>query len=634
MNIIRAQILDGNLQLPTITGLNDITTVEQRIQIDAMFRALWNAYLLKGPGTPINTPFWVKRINNVKLVNLVLKLLSQNNWIISRSLPNNNWAEAYLNQEKFLQYVTMEELTLVRKYKKFRKYMPSYKESTKSTQTKLGSEYLDTGLVRDGFMATGNSEYSYDTVMMEQYKDIVSPLITKGIDKMISRYPQITADLANYKTVGEDIVEALIYEQGIYTGGNRTNDPRGRNNRGDLDKIGNPVGFKIMRALLQIPEHKRNTITTDGLDAVFLFIAELHGAKNVTRQEKLEIGQRHYFQRDFIYPEKEDDVYEDIWLERLYNELNLALPTTPLTNIGKRRLLDGKITFTNYMEVRYRFMAPIKWSVFIEIDMSASVLGYIGLLLNHRPFMERCNMIGTTLTDAWAHPVITNRVQFKTIMRQCYGSQMTPAKMWDDMDIPYTSEEVAAFDAELNHGELAVAKAFKDFIIQECNPQAEMTIHVGNDKPFIKCNRHFNVGETTNIFDIYDSHTNTIRRIHHTDTKRIPDLKSFRRYFVTALVHGLDGQCMDNVCTPLTADNQSVIDIHDALLLCPTQATTARTSYAKQLDWVHTNRNQILENYFNSIGISATAMQRWTKEVKPLVIPFEGDFYCNPMVLK
>ena len=372
MNPIRAQILDGNLQLPTITGLNDITTVEQRIQIEAMFRALWNAYLLKGPGTPINTPYWVKRIGNVKLANLVLKILSQNNWIVSRSLPNNNWAEAYLNQEKLLQFVTADELIAVRKYKKFRKYMPSYSESTKSTQTKLGSDYLNTGLVRDGFMATGNSEYSFDTVMMDDYRDLIAPLITKGIDKMIGRYPQIVADLANYKAIGEDIVDALIYEQGIYTGGNRTNDPRGRNNRGDLDKIGNPIGFKIMRSLLQIPEHKRNTITTDGLDAVFLFIAELHGTKNVTVKQKIEAGQRHYISRNFLYPEDLDDVYEDIWLERLYSELDMALPMTAISpRIAHTRYLHGKQSLSSYMELRYHYLAPIKWSVFIEIDMSA-----------------------------------------------------------------------------------------------------------------------------------------------------------------------------------------------------------------------------------------------------------------------
>ena len=49
--------------------------------------------------------------------------------------------------------------------------------------------------------------------------------------------------------------------------------------------------------------------------------------------------------------------------------------------------------------------------------MSASVLGYLGLLLNHKPFLDRCNITNGPLTDAWAHPVITNRKQFKTIMR-------------------------------------------------------------------------------------------------------------------------------------------------------------------------------------------------------------------------
>ena len=91
---------------------------------------------------------------------------------------------------------------------------------------------------------------------------------------------------------------------------------------------------------------------------------------------------------------------------------------------------------------------------------------------------------------------------------------------------------------------------------------------------------------------------------------------------------------MDRVCSVLTSGGQSVIDIHDALLLCPTQAPQARAEYAKQLEWVHTNRNTILENYFNSIGISAASIQRWESEVLSHVIPFEGTFTCNPMVLK
>lgn len=145
-------------------------------------------------------------------------------------------------------------------------------------------------------------------------------------------------------------------------------------------------------------------------------------------------------------------------------------------------------------------------------------------------------MLGETLTDAWAHNTITNRTQFKTIMRQCYGSQMSPDKMWDDMDIPYTNEEVLAFEHELLYGELAVANAFKDFIIQECNPEATMTLHVWNEKPDITCNKFFHVGEMTTRFDLYDTTTNSIRTVYHTDTKKVPDLKSFRRYFVTALI--------------------------------------------------------------------------------------------------
>lgn len=41
----------------------------------------------------------------------------------------------------------------------------------------------------------------------------------------------------NYRELGNEVVDAYIYSDGIYNGGPRTSDPRGRNNRGDLSKI-------------------------------------------------------------------------------------------------------------------------------------------------------------------------------------------------------------------------------------------------------------------------------------------------------------------------------------------------------------------------------------------------------------
>lgn len=612
---IAKEILNGNLNMPNIPSLREIATKEQYLQVEKMFKALWHSYLLKGQGATISTPYWTKRIGSIKVVNIALKTLSINNWIISRSLPNNNWAEAYLNHEKLLEYVTEQQLAGVRKFNKFQKYLPNYNKSTTAHLTKLGSDKLDTGLRRSGFAKTGNTEYRFDINTLKVIKPEASELINKGIDKMIQKYPQITADLANYKEVGNEVIEALIHANEAYTGGPRTNDPRGRNNRGDLNKIGNPVGFKIMRALLVIPEHRCNKATEQGVINYYLFIAELNGFKNGTKEEKVAFGEECYSNYTYVKSSDLDDFYENVWLKRIYDELD--------TYFAKR--LKSRISGTEITHY---------WSVPVEIDMSASVLGYIGLLLNHLPFMKRCNMVGDTLQDAWAHDVITNRKQFKTIMRQCYGSQQPADKMWDDMEIPYTHEEVIAFTKELMHGELAVANAFKDFIIGEANPKPEMVLHVRDEKVFVRCNKFFNVGEVTTKFDLYDTFTNSIRRIHHTDIKRIPDLKSFRRYFVTGLIHGLDGNVMNKVCSEVYDRYQWVIDIHDAMILCPEAANDARRLYANQLEDIHANRNTILENYFRSIGVKASAIHRWKSSVLPLVQPFEGKFKCNPMVLK
>lgn len=211
---------------------------------------------------------------------------------------------------------------------------------------------------------------------------------------------------------------------------------------------------------------------------------------------------------------------------------------------------------------------------------------------------------------------------------------MSPDQMWDDMGIPYTDEEVKAFNHELHYGELAVANAFKDFLIQECDPKAEMQLHVWNDKPLVRCNKHFNVGETTTRFDLYDTYTDSVRTIHHTETKRVPDLKSFRRYFPTGLIHGLDSQVANHTTEVMYNTYKWVIDIHDALILCPEAADLGRETYASQLEQIHANRTSILENYFRSIGVKASAIQRWKSDVLPLVQSFKGTFKCSPMVLK
>lgn len=636
--MIKQQILNGTLTMPNIYNMEKVYGYEVYSQIKAMFSAMWYAYLSKGPKTPISLPYWAKRIKHPKAMNQALKILSDSNWIIVSTLPNNNWSEAYLNEPKLTQYVDKEQLDHVRMYKKFNKYkleLHSLDQDFGANKMKINGKIYTTDYACNGFAKAGKVPFSYDTNALGYHFNLILDEVNKGIEKMIIDYPQIIQDHANYREISTEVVESLLFDSGTYNSGPRTSDPRHRNNAGYLNKIANPVGFKVMRGLLTIPKEYRNVCTPKGLINKYLFIAELVGFRSGTVEEKIQLGRSSYYNKTMSY-----DKVENIWLERLYKDIDNAFE-------GKwsslRQSLFDKQNFKRLAKFEIIIIkeSAYKWQVPIEIDVSASVLAMIGLLLNHKPFLDRCNVISGTLSDAWGHNVITNRDQFKTIMRQCYGSQMSAQQMWDDMDLPYTPEEVHAFNKEMESGDIAVAIAFKDFIINNAQMQPEMELNVLGDKVKTYCNHFHNVGETTSVFDLYDTATDSIRRIHNTETKRVPDLKSFRRYSVTGLIHGLDGRIMDNATDAVIDRYGWMIPIHDAKILCCEAADYARDVYANgrttnepSLKYIHKNRNKILSDYFTSLNISASKLSEWEANVKPLIEPFEGELEINPLVLK
>lgn len=217
---------------------------------------------------------------------------------------------------------------------------------------------------------------------------------------------------------------------------------------------------------------------------------------------------------------------------------------------------------------------------------------------------------------------------------------MSAADMWKEMKIPYTYEEVQAFNKEMESGDIAVAIRLKDFIIDNCQMQPKMKLHVMNEKVDTYCNKFHNVGEVTTIFDLYDTKTDSVRRVHNTSIKQVPDLKSFKRYSVTGLVHNCDGQVMDNTTDHVIDKYIFCLPIHDAMILCCEAADYARDVYANgttdtepSLKYIHTNRNSILQNYFRSLNIPASAVKEW-EALQRHIIPLEEELIVNPMVLK
>ena len=605
----RLELFNGKYTMPRIIDMQSKDTRAYR-EIQKMYDAMWNAYLAKGTKGSISLPYWAQRIKSPKLMNIALSILSENGYIEVSTQPNRNWSEARLNESKILSYVTEEELTSIRKHFKWSKYILGNTEVDEkdSKLTKINGNIKDTGLYRKGFTKASKTQFQFDIPMMIRFYDEVVELVNYGINKTLDKYPELRDDMSNYGEVGKEVVDTYINIDGTYNSGSRKSDSRGRNIQGYLNKIGNPVGYKIMRSLLVIPEENRQAATVKGLRAKYLFVAELNGYKEGTIEGKFEFGKKCFQNKTFTEVDDISEIPEHIWLIRLYKDIQ------------------------GYIDA-FKAGAEYKWSVPIEIDMSASVLGFYGILLGHRPYMDRCNMIGTNLSDAWGHSVIKNRVQFKTIMRQLYGSQASPQAMWNDMGIAYTPEEALAFSDELINGEMSVANSFKDFMINNAQMKPIMELNIYGEKFTVECNKFFNQGEKTIRYDLFDSRTNSIRRIHHTDTIKVPNLQAFRRYVATALIHHLDSRVMDTTCNVVYNEAEWCLDIHDAIIVDCEYADLARDIYAKELEKIYLNRKDILQNYFRSINIPASAIQEW-KEVQVKVEPMDSEFKCSPMVLK
>jgi len=370
--------------------------------------------------------------------------------------------------------------------------------------------------------------------------------------------------------------------------------------------------------------------TTAGANAIYLFIAELNGYKSGTKAGKLEFGQQCYLQGtlynlDYSKEEGRSSAHENIWLQRLYDSLDryYGLDKQPL--IAPILRTKGIAYLTKRADSNY-------WTVPIELDASASMLQYIGALLGDEQLLTVTNCYGTELSDPWASEGMSRTMFKHAATPRLYGSSKACYELWDDWKHEYTLEQVQSFNEVLTTGKLAVADAFKEFIINNVKPTEHMTVTIGDETFTIECNRFKQVGEETTSYDIYDTETNSVRRLHHTKTKKVADLDQFRRYFVTLLIHNLDSQVGNKVMDQVMEKYGWGIDIHDAFIVSPEAADDVRTWYAQAITDIYNNRSSILTKYFTSIGIGSEAQGNWEKvkaKVKPLT-----SFTCNTMALK
>ena len=372
------------ITLPYIHDIEGVYGETVANNINRMYKALINAYIKQGTKGTISLPYWANQIKHPKAMNITLKLLADKGYIVTTTIPSHNWGEANLNEQKLLDTGwTKNQLDQYRMDNKFHEYKLNFTEPEVdfgANKMRIQGNTYTTPYKANGFAKTAQTPFEFDTVAMQANKTLVVSEYNRGIAKMAIKWPALLNDSVNYGEVAKQIVDAYINVPETYNAGPRTSDPRNRNNSGYLNKIGNPVGFKISRALLVIPEENRNTATMAGMLNKYLFIAELNGFKEGTVETKVNFGRHCYY--NAIPPH---NPVEQVWIERTYKDIQSVYQGTEDLRYDLVQKIRSFTTNSAWHQARVPALTKAltaleeavvlksnhKWVVPVEIDMSA-----------------------------------------------------------------------------------------------------------------------------------------------------------------------------------------------------------------------------------------------------------------------
>lgn len=222
---------------------------DQMVVANRFWSALWATYV-RNKGTT-SLIYWTEQMGCSLAMNKLLIILKE--WVATDVIPERNWAQVCLNNNKLINEIGELELTKYRADKKLSMYIPRFKESTRTDLVRIKGQVSKTGLVRPGFMKSGHTQYHYDTEMLNKHKKEVVLNTNKGMIKMRETH-NIAVDDASYDQVAEEIVEELATNPQLFTQGVSYIDSRGRAIKESLKYVANPIGYKDFRSLLVIPE--------------------------------------------------------------------------------------------------------------------------------------------------------------------------------------------------------------------------------------------------------------------------------------------------------------------------------------------------------------------------------------------
>lgn len=568
---LKEELLNGECNIPEVI-VNSLVLDNPEKDINNLqdfWEDLFHSYLNE---SNLCTTVYMDRFENEKLFNSVLYLLSKLG--IINSDVSVNYGTITMLDSFIERYLTKEQIRELRMKYKLGKYMPRSTSSYVDNLVLVNKKLTKSGLVRKGFAKIYQNRFSYDIKVMEKYLSEIANEILKGITTS-------TKDLTYDEVVIELLAIISSYAK-MYTTEKVYLDSRGRSIFQCQKRVFNPVSHKTARALLVIPSQTILKSDIDTMNSIFAFIAELNGFKGIglTYAQKAHTGQNMHSQR---YISDKADLHERIWLERIYSKLEE---------------LDKK--------------GSVQWNIPIELDATASALMFLGVLTNNHEYMKRTNVIGDTLDDAWHIEGIERTKVKKFITRQMYGSTISAKDTMVELKLKHTQEDINNLNKLVQNSIFTPALKIKDYVISNAKFEETTHIEIGDDKFFVKCNK-FKWGITERkVYKVYTSSQGLIKRITR-NMNLVPDLKRFKRYAQTLLIHNLDSQVANYVCEKF---DKWLIPNHDAFLVHPLHNRRVKELYAEKLYDIYTKRHEILTGYFKSIGINCTGLDMCRDELK------------------
>jgi hypothetical protein len=550
-----------NYELPTIKNYTD----EDYEVMGNFMETLIHNYLQGNNETSL--VYWMQRFSTEEQGIRAIYWLSKERYIVSNVV--HNYATVGLNPDWVKEHYNIEDVNKEIAKRKISKGSPKLEGcSNTATNVSVYSGIKETGLVRYGLAKAGTNKFTYDIGMIIKYKrDIVrfSVKSMKKMEKKLKRSLRLDEGY-DYESIIEQVIDLIIDSGDLeYALGKLLLDSRGRAIHEAVRTIFNPISNKMARALVMAPpelatdESKRNA---------YLYISEmLHGHEgNIfrkARKGRKAFSEREYLDLDTTKEKDLDDLFENVWLERIYNDLE-ACEKNP-----------------NHLV-----------TAAIEVDFSASNMTIIGLLLGHQDYVDHTKYMWNI------EGLSKNHVKFAQTP-YVFGGKKSIVVYWTDKKLEFTKEQVTTMQYEMRKGKFSVANRLKDIIIDHCHPEEFQEVNVRGHNHVVECNKHQRVLETTKQHIVYDSVKDQFSAIEHSTTVAIPDLNKFRTYFMTGLIHSVDSSVLDYICLHM----DWILPIHDAGIVSWSGATKMRKLALREMQDLRREGRSIIEYYLESINI-------------------------------